>query len=30
MLHINAYRINSIYQKLELKDHLHNFGKGES
>ena len=25
MLYINAYRINSLYQKLELKDHLHTF-----
>ena len=27
MLCINAYRINSVYQKLELKDHLHNLEK---
>ena len=26
----NAYRINSVYQKLKLKDNLHNFGKKES
>ena len=27
MLYINAYRTNSVYQKLKLKDHLHIFGK---
>ena len=27
MLCIDAYRIKSVYQKLELKDHLYNLGK---